>query len=124
MPTPTVISNRPRNKIKSVIRSSTIALSGFAANKARASLALEQKFFPYIATIMYALRLINLRNFSKHKKQHLQQQLINVMMPLKMQAVCWVRFAAALILLSMICIRVRMSLQMAMSKAPNAIEPK
>jgi len=45
-PMPIVIRKRPRNKAKSVILSSTIALNGFAANNARASLALLQKELP------------------------------------------------------------------------------
>lgn len=74
MATPPVITNFPMNRRKSVTLSRTKARNAFRMSRKKASLADVQKFFPYTATMMYALRLINFINFSRHQKQHFIHQ--------------------------------------------------
>ena len=71
-PIPAVIAKFEINKIKSTVLSTTAKRKKLVVTSLNALEAAEQKFKLYIAVIMNAFLFKNLKNFSKHQKQHLQ----------------------------------------------------
>lgn len=63
-------------KFVKITLSTTTTLITFLINKKNASCAEEQKFFPWIAHIMYAFLLTKHMNLCKHQKQHFNTQKI------------------------------------------------
>lgn len=86
----------------------------FLISRENASLALEQKFFPCTAHIIYAFLFINLRKLSKHQKKHLQQHMMQRVNGLSNFFSLWSMYSRMTL----------MTRTMAMIKAPNATVPK
>lgn len=110
----TLIQNKLLLLIHLTTLSTTNTRTRFLIRRLNASLALLQKFLPWMAHMMYAFLLMNLRNFSRHQKKHLQQHIMAFTTPLSYFFNLWSTYS----------IIMRISRQIVIIREPNANVPK